>query len=186
MQKTLLALLLSSAVVYPVASHAEGNYVKLGVGQSRYSGDKDATPTGYYLAYGAQIDPSLDVEFGYIDFGRANIGVNYQDVSGTVRTKTSTVYGAAIGNVPMSPVVNLQGKLGVAVNRSTATTASADLLLQDYPESPTRTNIRALIGAGLTMRFNKELSGALEYTYFGTAAHGEKLSLLNAALSYHF
>ena len=186
MQKTLLALLLGSAAVFPAVVHAEGNYVKLGVGQSRYAGDPDATPAGYYLAYGARIDSSLDLEFGYIDFGRARIGVDHHDVSGTIRTETWSVYGAAIGNIPMAPTINLQGKLGVSVNRSSATEASADLLLQDYPESDARTKVRVLIGAGLTKQFSKELSGAIEYTYFGTATHGHKLGLFNVAMSYHF
>lgn len=186
MKKTVLALLLGSAIVVPVASHAEGNYLKFGVGQSHYSGHPSSKPTGYYLAYGTHLDPSVDLEIGFVDFGRATPGVHFEDVNGTLRMKTRSIYGAAIGNVPMSPTVDLQGKLGIAVNRTSATSASADLIAQDYVDSPARTNVRALIGAGVKMQFTKEVFGVVEYTYFGTAAHGAKLSLFNAALSYQF
>jgi hypothetical protein len=46
--------------------------------------------------------------------------------------------------------------------------------------------VRALVGAGLTVQFSKEVSGAVEYTYFGREGHGAKLSMFNAALLYHF
>ena len=187
MQNSLLALLIGGAIIFPASGHAETSYVKLGVGQSHYSGDPSSRPTGYYLAYGSQIDSSLDLEVGYVDFGRASIGPAFEDVAtGRIRFKTWSVYGAGIANIPMSPTVTLQGKLGIAVNRSSAVSASDDLLLQDYQESPAHTNVRGLVGAGLKMQFTREVFGAVEYTYFGTAAHGYKLSLMNAVVGYQF
>jgi opacity protein-like surface antigen len=39
MKRNLLAALLGVALLLPVAAHAEGSYLKLGVGQSQYEGD---------------------------------------------------------------------------------------------------------------------------------------------------
>lgn len=187
MRTKISALLLGTALalpLLPLTSHAEGSYVKLGVGQSRYWDDGSTTATGYLLAYGMQVDPSLDMEFGYIDFGQAKIDFTFEDVSGDLRFKTQSLYAAGIGNIPMSPTVTLQGKLGLAVNRSSAMRVSTNL--QDFSGDDQHTNIRMLIGAGLKMQLSKEISGSLEYTYFGNAAHGVKLGLFNAALGYHF
>ena len=186
MQKILLALLVGSAIISPVVSHAEGSYVKFGMGESRYSGSPASKPTGYYLAYGMQLDPSVDIEVGVVDFGRANIGVGYEDIKGRVRTRTRSFYGAAVGSIPMSSAISLQGKLGLAVNRSSATNASENLIAQGYEDSSAKTNVHALIGAGLKMQFSKQVFGTLEYTRYGAAAHGHKLDMFNAALGYQF
>jgi len=190
MQKKTSALVISSALVLsllPMASHAESNYVKLGVGQSRYWDDISATQSGYYIAYGIPLDSSMDVEFGYIHFGRKTFNVTLEDIGGTTSSSTQSIYAAGVGKIPVSPKVNLLGKLGLAVNRNSKVDASSNLLDQDYPDPPGRsTNLRALIGTGLSMQFNKNISGAIEYTYFGNPAHGAKLSLFNAAVMYHF
>ena len=86
----------------------------------------------------------------------------------------------------MSSAISLQGKLGLAVNRSSATNASENLIAQGYEDSSAKTNVRELIGAGLKMQFSKEVFGALDYTYYGTATHGHKLDMLNAAIGYQF
>ncbi len=188
MRTKISALLLGTALalqLLPLTSHAEGSYVKLGVGQSRYWDDGSSTATGYLLAYGTQVDSSLDMEFGYIDFGQAKINTTFEDLSGDLRFKTQSLYAAGIGNIPMSPTLTLQGKLGLSINRSSAMKVSTNL--QDFPGGEDQhTNIRMLIGAGLKMQISKEISGLVEYTYFGNAAHGAKLGLFNAALGYHF
>lgn len=168
-------------------SHAEGNYVKVGIGQSRYSDHGSATATGSLLAYGFQIDPSLDVELGIIDFGRVKGDNTFEDLTASASWRTRSVYAAGIGNIPMTPTVNLLGKLGVSINSSSAIQFDQNLSTQgcdcDVGKS---TNIRALIGTGLSMQLSKEMAGSIEYTYFGNAAHGTKLSLFNAALRYNF
>ena len=45
---------------------------------------------------------------------------------------------------------------------------------------------QALVGAGFKFQFSKEISGLVEYTYFGTTVDGSELSLLSAGLQYHF
>ena len=187
MQKKIKTLFLSSLLWLPGWSHAEGNYVKVGVGQSRYWDGDSVTATGYFLAYGMQIDPSLDVEFGIIDFGRAKVDVTTADLTGSASSRTRSIYAAGIGNIPVTPTVNLLGKLGLSVNSSSEVKLSQNLLVLDPPAVEGRsTNTRVLIGTGLSMQFSKEMMGSIEYTYFGNAAHGTKLSLFNAALRYNF
>ena len=87
----------------------------------------------------------------------------------------------------MTPTVNFLGKLGVSVNSSSAVKLSQNLAALDPPDVEGRsTNMRVLIGAGLSMQLSKEMAGSIEYTYFGNASHGTKLSLFNAALRYNF
>lgn len=195
MQKKTIALLvgggLTLSFLFPLTCHAQGSYVKLGVGQSTYWEDDSARVTGYYLAYGSQIDSSLDVEVGYVDFGRVKVPYAYEDLSAAdhfARYKTQSLYLAGIGNMPVSPTVNVQGKLGVAYHRSSSITYSDEIVNQSQGELSTagESKVRALLGAGIKMQFSKEISGAVEYTYFGREGHGAKLSLFNAALLYHF
>ena len=191
MHKKNLMVLLGAVLLIPAISYAEGSYVKLGVGQARYYDEDSVRTTGYYLAYGSKIDSSLDVEVGFVDFGRAKVPFGYEDLSRTdysARFKTQSLYVAGIGHVPVSTAVTLQGKLGLAYHRSSSIKYSDAIMNQSQGELPTdgESKIRALFGAGLTMQFSKEISGAVEYTYFGREGHGAKLSLFNAALLYHF
>ena len=191
MHKKNLTILLGMALLIPAISYAEGSYVKLGVGQSRYYDGGSVRATGYYLAYGSKIDSSLDMEVGFVDFGRAKLPFSYEDLSPAdyaASYKTQSIYLAGIGNVPVSTVVTLQGKLGLAYHRSSAIRYPEAIVNQSQGELSTDSEIkvRALLGAGLTMKFSKEISGAVEYTYFGREGHGAKLSMFNAALLYHF
>lgn len=192
MQKKFKSLFFISLLWLPCWSHAEGSYVKVGVGQSRYWGHGSVNAagsvnaTGYLLAYGMNIDPSMDVEFGIIDFGRAKGKMTFEDLTGPASFRTRSIYAAGIGNLPLSPNVNLLGKLGLSVNSSSAVKISQSLADQDAVGEGHNTNLRALIGTGLSMTFSKEVTGSIEYTYFGNAAHGLKLSLFNAALRYNF
>ncbi len=191
MQKKILAILLGAALVLPAVGHAEGSYVKFGVGQSRYYDGGSVRTTGYYLAYGSQIDSSLDVEVGYVDVGRVKVPYAYEDLSPvdySARYKTHSIYVAGIGNLPVSPTVTVQGKLGVAYHRSSSLTLPEEVVNQSQGELSTKSEskIRALLGAGVKMQFSKEISGAVEYTFFGREGHGAKLSMFNAALLYHF
>jgi len=186
MQKKINALFFTLLLGLSGWSYADSSYVKVGVGQSRYSGGDSATATGYFLAYGMKIDPSMDVEFGLIDFGRAKPEVTFEDQTGSASFRTRSLYAAGIGNIPLTPTVNLLVKLGLSVNSSSTVKLSQNLLDQDAVGEGRSTNLRALIGTGLSMQLSKEMAGSIEYTYFGNAAHGAKLSLFNAALRYNF
>ncbi|MFM8467421.1 MAG: outer membrane beta-barrel protein [Oxalobacteraceae bacterium] len=186
MQKKFTMLLLTGLMWLPCWSYAEGSYLKVGVGQSRFANGSADTATGVLLAYGMQIDPSMDVEFGVIDFGRAKVETTFDDLTGTASWRTRSVYAAGIGNIPLTPTVNVLGKLGLSVNSSSAVKLSDYLVDQGAISEGSSTSMRVLLGTGLSMQLSKDIAGSIEYTYFGHAAHGARLSLFNAALRYHF
>jgi hypothetical protein len=89
---------------------------------------------------------------------------------------------AGIGDVPLSSLVSFQGKLGMVMHHTNTHFSIPPFLT----ENTTVNRTRALVGAGFKFQFSKEISGVVEYTYFGTVVDGSELSLLSAGLLYHF
>jgi len=187
MPKLLVTLLLGSSFLFPIASYAEGSYLKLGVGESTYSGDPPKSTTGGLIAFGASIAPGFYGEVGYIDFGSAstkfNLGAGFEVLD---RLKTKSFYAAGIGDVPLSSSVSFQGKLGLVMHTSDAHINIKINNASVLSEDSTFRRTQALVGAGFKFQFSKEISGVVEYTYFGTAVDGSELSLMSAGLLYHF
>ncbi len=196
MRKLVITSLLSSALFFPIASYAEGSYLKLGAGEATYAGvpsttglpiDSNRTSTAGFIAYGWTIAPNFAAEIGYIDFGAA--GKKYNLFGGDLiivdQLKTRSIYIAGIGDVPLSSLVSLQGKLGM-VSHHTNTHFSISSFGSNLTNNSTFNKTRALVGAGFKFQFSKEISGVVEYTYFGTVVDGSELSLLSAGLLYHF
>jgi hypothetical protein len=186
MRNLVITSLLSSALFFPIASHAEEAYLKLGVGESTYSGQSSKTATAGLIAYGWAIQPNIFAEVGYIDFGSASDKFNDPgNFSLLERIKTQSVYAAGISHVPLSSSLTLQGKLGVVVH-NTNTYSRLQLPDETFSDDSSYHKTRLLIGAGLSTNFSKEISGVLEYTYFGSAINSVDLSLVSASLLYHF
>jgi len=193
MRKLFVALLLGSAFLFPVASYAEGSYLKVGVGESTYAGvpsttglpiDSNRTSTAGFIAYGRSIAPNFAAEIGYIDFGAASKKSNQfgGDIVILDQLKTRSFYVAGVGDVPLSSLVSFQGKLGIVMHHTNTHFSIPPFLT----ENTTVNRTRALVGAGFKFQFSKEISGVVEYTYFGTVVDGSELSLLSAGLLYHF
>lgn len=177
MQRKLLAALLGAILVAPVAVHAEGNYFKVDIGQSRYKdGFESGNETAVSLAYGVAIDKNMGVELGYINFGKLKGPVD--DPTRTYQQQA--VYLAAVGSYPLTEAFYAIGKLGVAVNRQKWGSTDPGLL-----ETQTETKTRAMVGLGLAYQFTKEVAGTLEYQYFGKA-NEIKVSALTAGIKYGF
>jgi hypothetical protein len=178
---------------FPIASQAEGSYLKLGVGESTYAGvpsttgipiNSNRTSTGGFIAYGRTIAPNFAAEIGYIDFGAADKKSSLfgGDLVILDQLKTRSFYVAGIGDVPLSSLVSFQGKLGMVMHHTNTHFSIPPFLT----ENTTVNRTRALVGAGFKFQFSKEISGVVEYTYFGTVVDGSELSLLSAGLLYHF
>ena len=186
MRKLFVAALLGSTFLFPTASYAESSYLKLGLGESTYSGDPNKSSTAGLLAYGWKIYPNMFAEIGYIDFGSAStkfspdLGINLVD-----RIKTQSIYAAGISSVPLSSFVSVQGKLGLVMHH-TNTYAKIQFPDQSFSDDATHRKTRLLVGAGLSAQFTKEISGLVDYTYFGAAVDGRVISLISANLQYHF
>jgi hypothetical protein len=196
MHKVFVSALLGSAFLFPVASYAEGSYLKVGVGESTYAGvpvttgvpiDSSRTATAGFIAYGRTIAPNFSGEIGYIDFGASGAKLSFpgQGLVITDQLRTRSIYLAGIGDVPITSSVSFQGKLGMVMHH-TNTQLTVTFLGQGASAESSYRKTQALVGAGLKAQFSKEISGLVEYTYFGTAVDGTELSLLSAGLLFHF
>jgi len=193
MNKNFFAAILGIALVLPVAAQAEGTYVKLGVGQSQYtdlSSDglaiPDFKPTGVQLGVGVSLDKTWDVEAGYIHFGKDTKSIAADGDSGNLSLETQSIYVAGIGNYAFTDSFSAFGKLGLAINHSKAS-GSGTVGGVAFTDSETKTKAQALIGAGLSYQFTKEIAGLVDYTYYGKVSDSDfKLSLLSVGLRYNF
>jgi hypothetical protein len=196
MHKVFVSALLGSAFLFPVASYAEGSDLKVGVGESTYAGvpvttgvpiDSSRTATAGFIAYGRTIAPNFSGEIGYIDFGASGAKLSFpgQGLVITDQLRTRSIYLAGIGDVPITSSVSFQGKLGMVMHH-TNTQLTVTFLGQGASAESSYRTTQALVGAGLKAQFSKEISGVVEYTYFGTAVDGTELSLLSAGLLFHF
>lgn len=193
MNKKLFAALLGVALVSPFAAQAEGTYVKLGVGQSQYTDINgggiaipDLEPTAVQIGFGYSIDKTWDVEAGYIHFGKERAAYTTTGATGDFEMNTQSLYVAGIGNFVVNDAFSIFGKLGIAVNHSKAN-GSKTSVSGTETDSAKKTKSQALIGAGLSYQFTKEIAGLVDYTYYGKITDGNiKLSLLTVGLRYNF
>ena len=87
--------------------------------------------------------------------------------------------------MPITSSVSFQGKLGLVMHH-TNTKLTVTFLGDGASAESSYRKTRALVGAGFKFKFSKEISGVVEYTYFGTVVDGTELSMLSAGLLYHF
>lgn len=193
MNKKFFAAILGIALVLPLAAQAEGMYAKLGVGQSEYTDIRadglvipDFKPTGVQLGVGVSLDKTWDVEAGYIHFGKDTKSITVDAGSGTVALETQAIYVAGIGNYAFTDSFSAFGKLGLAVHHTKANSNGTDGV-SSFSTSESKTKTQALIGAGLSYQFTKEIAGLVDYTYYGKVTDNNfKLSLLSVGLRYNF
>jgi hypothetical protein len=196
MHKLFVSALLGSAFLFPMVSNAEGSYLKVGVGESTYAGvpvttgvsiDSSRTATAGFIAYGRTIAPNISGEIGYIDFGASDAKLSFpaQGLTITDQLRTRSIYLAGIGDVPITSSVSFQGKLGMVMHH-TNTQLTVTFLGEAASAESSYRKTRALVGAGLKAQFSKEISGVVDYTYFGTTVDGTELALLSAGLLFHF
>jgi opacity protein-like surface antigen len=181
MKKTVLAALLGAAICSPWPALAESAYFKVGLGPSRYSmpGNSEAE-TAWNLAYGQSLDSNWGYEVGYIHFGNASrLPVNQQSSN----FRSQALYAAAVASMPLNQSTQAYAKVGLAVIESKGSGSS--VLVGSVSESRTNTNLMA--GLGLDYRFSPQVSGNIEYQYFGdTYRMPLALSAWTVGLKYGF
>lgn len=177
MKKFLRMALMCAVFVSPFVAHAEDTYLKLGVGQSGYDlrDTGNTHQTGYFLAGGMAIDKNVDVEIGYIDFGK---GTFSSEVTNT-DVKVKSFYIAGIGKYWVNDAFNVYGKLGIAHLKSEANINSK--LVSEPTQTETETETKVLYGVGASYHFTKELSGSLEY-----AKYRSNVDMFSAGVRYSF
>ena len=184
MPKSLLAALLGAALVVPLAAHAEGSYVGINVGESKYQdfpvvgGDQSKTVVG--LTYGVNINPNFDIELGYLHHGSASR--TDTATATTLKLTTQSLYLAAVGKLPVTDGLSAYAKGGLSVNYNKATASST---LGSADDTNTKAGI--IVGVGASYQFTKEWSGIVEYAYFDKPSDGNfKLSNWSVGARYHF
>jgi OOP family OmpA-OmpF porin len=179
MQKKLGFMLLCAALVVPLAAHAEGSYVKLGVGQSEYKVESESeNKTATSIAYGFSVNKNFGVEVGYVNFGK----IESSDVDSYVSIKNQSFYLAGVGTLALTDAFSVYAKLGATSNRFAVAVDSPDL-----SGAGRETKTRPLLGVGLAYNFTKDIAGTLEYQQYGKAlAENFELSTLTAGLKYSF
>jgi opacity protein-like surface antigen len=162
MKKPLMAALLGAALCSPWPALADSAYLKLGLGQSRYSAATD-TETGraLSLAYGAALDSTWGYEVGYIHFGKLSEGA--YGLSQSIRSQA--LYGAAVANLPLNTATRVYSKVGLAAVNTKLSVSAGEL--GSGAESGTNTNLMA--GLGLDYKFSPQIAANIEYQYFGNA-----------------
>jgi OOP family OmpA-OmpF porin len=179
MQKKLGFMVLGVALVMPLAAHAEGSYVKLGVGQSEYKVESESeNKTATSIAYGFSVNKNFGVEVGYVNFGK--IEASAQDIY--VSAKNQSFYLAGVGTLALTDAFSIYGKLGATSNRF-----EVGLDMPGLSGTARETKTRPLLGVGLAYNFTKDIAGTLEYQQYGKAlAESFSLSTLTAGVKYNF
>ncbi len=180
MKKTVLAALIGAALCSPWPALADSSYLKVGVGQSRYSTSLDTeTERALSLAYGAALDATWGYEVGYIHFGNLRQGAPSLSVS----TRSQALYGAGIANLPINSATRVYSKVGLAVVNTKLSGAVSELA----PGAATGTTTNLMAGLGLDYKFTPQVAGNIEYQYFGNAHHLPiNLSAWTVGLKYGF
>ncbi len=192
MQKFVIGMVLGSVLSLPLLAQAEGSYVKFGLGRSDYGdGGELSKPTGWSLAYGMNVQKNLDLEAGYMDFGKWGVSASFGPSSVSVSQRARALYLAGVQHLPVADNVSVYGKLGAAIVRHRASVAGdvnvLDALdIEGVNADTSKTHLRPVLGAGLNVQFNKELSGHLEYTHVSYPGTSDKLSRWQMGLGYHF
>lgn len=181
MKKLLVAACVFGAVALPAA--AEGLYVQGDVGQSKVSlnaGDgftlskPDVT---YALGLGYDINPNLAVELSYRDFG----SIDWHN-SNTEREELSAQSAqlSALGKLPVSNLVNVYGRLGVARVKASDTFFSGNT-----KDDITEYRTRMMAGIGASYEIMPGIETRAEYSQYAKV-EGASLSTLTLGVTYHF
>jgi len=181
MKKLLLASATVAALLSPWAAMAEASYFKVGLGPSRYSQPgNSATETAWNLAYGQAIDPSWGYELGYMHFGDVSRVTPGQQSSNFY---SHALYAAGVASAPLNKATHAYAKVGLAMIESKGSGSAAAL----GSAVGTRSDTNLIGGIGLDYRFSPQVSGNIEYQYFGDAYRSlVTLSAWTVGLRYGF
>ena len=163
MKQTLLLAALGLALSAPVVAYADGSYIGVNAGHTDQkvfaegiNGTAKDTSTGYKLYGGYDFSKNFGVEGGYMDSGNGKaVFSNGFFVAG----KTTSLYVAATGTVPLSDQFSLFAKAGVASNRAKLHN-SGGVYFDQRTTSP-------VLGIGAAYTVNKNIALVIEYEDFG-------------------
>lgn len=172
--KILLAALLVSS---SCAMAAPGGYVGVNAGSTEhkinFEGESGSdTSTGVKVYGGFQVTPAIGVEAGYVHFGE----IEENDPEFSLSYKPNAFYAAVTGTMPISPMFDLIGKVGVA--RSDSKIAVSYLGQRAALDNDVT---GAFFGFGVQYKFSDTMSFVAEYENFGKIAKFDEINLTDKA-----
>lgn len=169
MRRRLFAGLLVMPLSLPLlagAQDAPASYLKVGVGNARsdIDGWGRENDTAGALAYGVRFHPNVDVEVGYINFGKSR----YTGGADTLTAKSESLYLAAIGRMPFQRGLSAFAKLGASYhwNEWSGTVAGLGYSADDDRLAP-------MAGIGLSWQFMPNMAADIDYSHFNKAGKSE-------------
>ncbi|MDO8034532.1 outer membrane beta-barrel protein [Janthinobacterium sp. SUN128] len=103
MKKQLFAVVVGTALAFPLFAQAENIYVGANAGRSelKLSGDVASgkeNKTGFKVYAGYDFTPNFGAEAGYVNFGKLKESEGKESLS----METSAIYAAATGTLPLN------------------------------------------------------------------------------------
>jgi len=145
----------------PWPALAESAYLKLGIGQSRYSDSIDTMrERALTVAYGAALDATWGYELGYVHFGDIDVGVPGLVTAGL---RSQAFYGAGVANMSLNSATRAYTKVGLAIVNTKLSVAAGQQYTGDRPGNAT--NLMA--GVGVDYQLSPQIAANIEYQYFG-------------------
>ncbi len=155
MNKTIIAGLLTSSLVFGIPAHATGKWsVHLDAGVSKYDDDKqlnlsDDSDSALSAGIGYNFSDKLSLELSYNDFGA--VVVNRTDL------EFSSISLAVIGGVPLNNKLTLTGKLGIERLKGESN-VSINNAFVNFGFNVEETSTKGFAGVGLNYAINDTLS----------------------------
>jgi len=188
-------LVLGALVAAPPAWAQPGFYIGASAGSSSFendittglitSGTVDTKSSGFKLFGGYQFNEYFGLELAYVDLGKATYSGSF--FGAPVTGGKVEVWGlnlSAVGTLPLNPTFSLFGKVGLF-----AWEAKAKDTTGGVPFSDTVSGGDFSFGAGVSVRFTKNLSARVEWERFGLTGYDFDLGnadLLSLGIAYNF
>jgi OmpA-OmpF porin, OOP family len=192
-KKIFLASVLSA---FTLPALADNFYVFGDLGQGKMEVDADSnstiskTGTAFSFGAGFGINQFVAVEIAYRDLGDiTDRGIEFDEVDyyKYVDTyQTTALQASVVGKLPISDVVNLYGRLGLAtIDSDYESKAFYDDGFNPTPYSDTKSKTKALFGLGASFDISPQLALRAEYNQYAKW-DDLKLSALTLGAAYSF
>ena len=189
MKNLIFAFIAATAAVG--SAQAAGPYMGVGIASADHSYSLSGTSNGSTDGYkasgkifgGYDIDPMWGVEAGYTDFRKSTYDYTNTatNTAGRAQSDGHAFYVAGKATAPINEQFSAFGKLGVARNKATLSSATTPA----FNTSDSKTEVYA--GVGLQYKLNQKVALTAEYERYGKSKDfGAKADVLTVAAKYAF
>jgi OOP family OmpA-OmpF porin len=170
MKKVLVASLLSTLIAVPAFAAVPGGYVAADLQSWSTTNNAPFGNPGMGLRIGAgyRFTPNVGVEVDY-----AQSGSSSSNIAGTYKVSSTQV--AVVGTMPVSPEVDVFGKVGMAANKLS--------LSSNFFVCVSCSKTSLMYGIGAQYNFNQQVGLRLQYENLGKATNSGVNDLTASTLS---